>query len=107
MLYIGVTGDALLSGKSHRHLVQSYDAREASARAFVAALRPSLRVDTSQLTEAPPKAATSAAMTALVISRETLAGGRAVQAQRCAPPQLRCACFFAVLSRVARSTRVR
>jgi pantetheine-phosphate adenylyltransferase len=83
VLYIGVTGDALLCGKAHRHLVQSYEAREAAARAFVAALRPTLRCDTSLLSTAPPKAATLPDMHALVISRETHAGGQAVQAQRC------------------------
>lgn len=82
MLYIGVTGDALLSGKAHRHLVQSFEAREAAARSFVSALRPGLRVDTSELSSAPPKAATEAPMACLVISRETAAGGLALQAQR-------------------------
>ena len=77
-----MTGDALLSGKAHRHLVQSFGAREAAARGFVAALRPGLRVDTSELSAAPPKAATVAPMACLVISRETAAGGLALQAQR-------------------------
>ena len=84
VLYVGVTGDALLSGKAHRHLVQSFAAREAAARAFVAALRPGLPVEMSELSAAPPKAATLAPMACLVISRETAAGGRALQAQRAA-----------------------
>jgi phosphopantetheine adenylyltransferase len=84
VLYVGVTGDALLSGKAHRHLVQSFAAREAAARAFVAALRPDLPVEMSELSSAPPKAATLEPMACLVISRETAAGGRALQAQRAA-----------------------
>ena len=85
-LYLGVTGDALLSGKAHAHLLQSYEERLGCARAYLQALRPApapLRLDTSTLTAAPPKAATMETIQALVLSRETAGGAAAVQAQRC------------------------
>ena len=82
LLYLGVTGDSLLSAKNYAHLVQPYAVREACAVAYVRLLRPGLRVDSSTLSAAPPKAATLAHVQALVVSRETLAGGQAVQQQR-------------------------
>ena len=84
LLYLGITADALLHGKPYAALVQPAAARSAAAAAYLASVRPGLRVDASSLTGEPPKAVTHAHMQALVISRETAAGGEAVQAQRAA-----------------------
>ena len=39
-IYVGVTGDALLSSKKHRNLIQTYETRAAAAQWFLAATRP-------------------------------------------------------------------
>jgi len=82
VLFVGVSGDALLQGKRHAALVQPFAAREAAARAFLTAVRPGLRIESSELSEAAPKAATMAAMQCCVVSRETAQGGAALQQAR-------------------------
>ena len=78
-VFIGVTGDVLLSNKRHRDLIEPYEVRASKAKTFVAKTRPPtspLTVECGPLDESPPLAATVADMRALVVSRETLAGGR-------------------------------
>ena len=75
--------DELLRTKRMHHLVEPLQQRTAAAVAFIAAVAPQLRVETSALTGSPPKAVTFEAMQALVVSRETMAGAKAVQQQRC------------------------
>ena len=81
-LYLGVTVDELLRSKWMHHLVEPIEQRTAAAVAFIAAVAPHLRVETSALTGSPPKAVTFERMQALVVSRETLAGAKTVQQQR-------------------------
>ena len=82
-MFLGVTVDELLRTKRMHHLVEPLQQRTAAAVAFIAAVAPQLRVETSALTGSPPKAVTFEAMQALVVSRETMAGAKAVQQQRC------------------------
>ena len=84
-VYVGVTGDVLLRNKRHRDLIEPYEARAAAAASFVAKTRPPtapLAVKCGPLDDGPPLAATVADMRALVVSRETLAGGEAIQEAR-------------------------
>ena len=83
-VYLGVASDQLLANKKNAHLLWSFDRRAAAAADYVRAVRPSLDVEVSALVDpkAPPKAATMASITALVISRETVGGGRRVQEMR-------------------------
>jgi len=83
-VYLGVTCDAILAAKPYASLLQLFSHRADAAAAYLRRVRPSLRVDASELQEGPPKAATLDWMQALVISRETAAGGEAVQEQRAA-----------------------
>jgi len=82
--YVGVTGDKLLANKANAHLLWPYERRVAAATDFLRAVRPALHVETSALLDpaAPPKAATMESISALVISRETAAGGAKVQQMR-------------------------
>jgi pantetheine-phosphate adenylyltransferase len=82
--YVGVTGDKLLSNKANAHLLHTYEHRAYAAKDFLQSVRPSLTVELSALLEpaAPPKAATMPEITALVISRETVAGGAKLQQAR-------------------------
>ena len=84
-VFIGVTGDVLLSNKRHRDLIEPYEVRASKAKTFVAKTRPPtspLTVECGPLDDGPPLAATVADMRALVVSRETLAGGEAIQEAR-------------------------
>jgi pantetheine-phosphate adenylyltransferase len=82
--FVGVTGDKLLANKANAHLLHTYEHRSFAAKDFLQAVRPSLTVELSALLDptVPPKAATMPEITALVISRETVAGGIQVQQAR-------------------------
>ena len=88
-LYVGVTGEALLVNKSDKNKIQPYETRARNARRFLESVvaRPGFgdaktRVEIGPLDGAPPLASTVQDMCALVVSRETLAGAAAVNAQR-------------------------
>lgn len=88
-LYVGVTGEALLANKSDKNKIQPYETRARNARRFLESVlaRPGfgdakMRVEIGPLDDAPPLASTVQDMCALVVSRETLAGAAAVNAQR-------------------------
>lgn len=84
-LYVGVTGEALLANKSDKNKIQPYETRARNARRFLESVFPGhakMRVEMGPLDGAPPLASTVQDMCALVVSRETLAGAAAVNAQR-------------------------
>ena len=85
ILYIGVTGDVLLTNKRHRDLIEPYDTRANAAKLFVEKTRPRsspVEVRCGPLDDGPPLAATVEDMKALVVSAETLGGGETLQAMR-------------------------
>ena len=86
-LYVGVTGEALLANKSDKNKIQPARARAETRGGFssfsrVQVSRASMPVEIGPLDDAPPLASTVQDMCALVVSRETLAGAAAVNAQR-------------------------
>ena len=94
-LYVGVTGEALLENKSDKNKIQPYDARARNAERFLRSVlwcpdsepfgsrdASSVSIEVGPLDGAPPLASTVEDMRALVVSRETLAGAAAVNAQR-------------------------
>ena len=86
-LFVGVTGPALLGKKARAELLEPYEVRASRAEAFArACVRASeeepLDVRVGPLDASPPLAATTRAMTALVTSRETAAGGAAINDAR-------------------------
>lgn len=86
---MGIAADALLANKADGALIAPYDARVASAKSYLELVRPGLAVEVSALVDPkePPKAATDPECTGLVVSLETVEGGRAVQHMRsCEPP---------------------
>ncbi|KAG2443400.1 hypothetical protein HXX76_001758 [Chlamydomonas incerta] len=85
-VFVGITADALLAGKSHRELLQPYDTRAAEALSYLTAVRPGLAVEAGPLSDpkAPTLAELDPAMQALVVSVETLPGARAINAGRAA-----------------------
>ena len=83
-LYVGVTSASLLGNKAHGELVEPYDVRAKSAREFLAMCDPtsSVEVRVGPLDDGPPLAATVRDMSALVVSRETIAGAEALNDMR-------------------------
>jgi len=80
-LYVGVTSSELLAHKKHSHLVEPYETRAESARAFLRQCLPperSVDVRVGPLDASPPLAATIRDMHGLVISRETVSGAEAL-----------------------------
>lgn len=106
-VFIGVTGDVLLTNKRHRDLIEPYAVRASKASSFVAKTRPPtspLAIKCGPLDDGPPLAATVRDMRALVVSRETLKGGEAIQeARRSAGfPPLRVTCVGLVKGRAGK-----
>ena len=83
-VYVGVAGDALLAKKAHAEKLWPFERRSETAKAYLEACRPGIAVSLSALLDpkAPPKAATMSEITALVISRETVAGADKLAAMR-------------------------
>lgn len=85
-LFVGVTGEQLLASKRHAELLQPFPERAAAAVAYVRKVRPSksFSVDVGALLDPkePTGAETEEGMRALVVSRETVAGGEAINAGR-------------------------
>ena len=85
-IYVGIAGDELLKGKHFAELLQPFDARARGVREYLERVAPRLDLEFSQLLDpkAPPKAATLADITTLVVSHETVVGARKVEAMRAA-----------------------
>lgn len=77
-VYIGVTSPAMLRHKQHAELIESFDERAENARRFVLRTKPELLVTQSELTNSAGIAGVEPTLEALVVSRETLKGGNAV-----------------------------
>lgn len=85
VVFVGVTGDALLVNKRHRHLVQAYDDRADAAETFLRATRgptAAIELRVGPLDAGLPLAATVRDMDALVVSRETVAGADSINVAR-------------------------
>ena len=91
-LFVGVTGEALLANKSDKNKIQPYAKRAKDAERFLesvwcpdeknASILLKKNIKTGPLDGSPPLASTVEDMRALVVSRETLGGAAAVNAQR-------------------------
>ena len=85
-LFVGITGDKLLSSTRHAELLQPFEERAAAAVAFARRVRPAaaFAVDVGALLDPrePTGAETDGGMQALVVSRETVPGGEAINAGR-------------------------
>ena len=81
-IFVGIAGDDLLKKKKHAELLETFDQRSHHVVEFLQTSRPDLEVDVSTLSNAPPKAATIAEITGLVVSEETLPGAQQLQQMR-------------------------
>ncbi|KAL7754407.1 hypothetical protein RI367_000388 [Sorochytrium milnesiophthora] len=83
-LLCGVTDADLLRNKKVAHLVEPYNARVERVRDFLSRFKPAAKPHTFPLFEPNGPTVTDAAITALIVSRETEAGGAAINKQRLA-----------------------
>ena len=83
-VFAGVTSDALLANKARRELLQAYEERAAAAERYCLRVRPGLSVRTGALRDPkePTQAELDPEMQALVVSRETVRGGEAINEGR-------------------------
>jgi len=86
-LIIGITADALLASKSHAELVESYDHRAEAVTDFLSRHnapggRPPVELDPVRISDVYGPTAHDPLINALVVSRETVAGGDAINKLR-------------------------
>ena len=79
---IGVSRGALLSKKRYAEHLQSEETRCSAVKDFLATLRPGLDVSIQLIGDAYGPSVTDSRLTAIVVSEETLAGGKAVNEER-------------------------
>jgi phosphopantetheine adenylyltransferase len=83
-VFAGVTSDALLASKKRRELLEPFSLRAAAAETYTRRVRPCLSVRTGALRDPkePTQAELDPDMRALVVSRETVRGGEAINEGR-------------------------
>lgn len=82
-LWVGVTGSKLLTRKKHANLIASFDQRAEDVRSFVQQTKPDLpELRVQELEDAAGASGTDPGVQALVLTKETMKGGVAVNEQR-------------------------
>ncbi|KAJ6502408.1 hypothetical protein C8R45DRAFT_895810 [Mycena sanguinolenta] len=81
-LIVGVTSDALLTRKAHAAVLEPLPVRTAAVRAFLAQFKPGLEVDAVPISDVYGPTGWDANIQALVVSKETVDGGKAIAAHR-------------------------
>ena len=74
-LFCGIAGDALFKEKALRELIQPYGRRERVVRHFLSSIRPDVVYELSELTDGYGPSINDAAIQAIVVTEETVAGG--------------------------------
>ncbi|KAI0082835.1 Nucleotidylyl transferase [Panus rudis PR-1116 ss-1] len=88
-LIVGVTDDALLKNKANKHVLESIDTRCERVRQFLVLFNPTLVYDIVPINDVYGPTAWDPNIQALVVSRETLSGGKMidkVRAEKSLPP---------------------
>lgn len=75
-------GDALLRNKKHRDLMESFEERQQSVRQFCKTIGKQIDFQTGAINDIYGPTATEPSYQAIVVSMESLSGGRAVNAKR-------------------------
>lgn len=81
-LIVGVTDLELLKNKKHAGALESYDCRCYNVEKFLARLKPNLELRLVQLKDVAGPTGTVPEIKALIVSRETIAGGQTVNDTR-------------------------
>ena len=83
-IFVGVTSDKLLANKKNKHLLETYDVREAAAVDYMRRVNPFVAVTAGPLTDPkiPPIAATESGFEAIVVSEETISGAEEINRVR-------------------------
>lgn len=79
-VFVGITGDKLLSNKRNRDLLEKYDVRAQNAIDYIRRVNPQVEVTAGPLLDpkVPPIAATEADFDAIVVSEETVHGAEEI-----------------------------
>ncbi|KAI0320114.1 hypothetical protein OF83DRAFT_1106675 [Amylostereum chailletii] len=83
-IIVGVTDDALLVKKANKEVMESLDERIRRVRAFLELFKPGLVLDIVPITDVYGPTGWDPNIQALVVSRETLSGGAAIDKHRAA-----------------------
>ncbi|KAF8216290.1 hypothetical protein K438DRAFT_1796950 [Mycena galopus ATCC 62051] len=83
-LIVGVTSDALLTRKAHASVLQPLPTRTAAVRAFLSQFKPGLEADVVAISDVYGPTGWDANIQALVVSKETADGARAIATHRAA-----------------------
>ncbi|BGP26651.1 phosphopantetheine adenylyltransferase / dephospho-CoA kinase [Rhodotorula toruloides] len=81
-LIVGVSDDALLKNKKHRDLLDPLDVRIRNVESFVALIRPEVRCECVALQDVYGPTAHDPSIQALIVSKETKAGGDTINKLR-------------------------
>ncbi|KAG0673796.1 hypothetical protein C6P41_002830 [Kluyveromyces marxianus] len=81
-LIIGLTDQELLMNKKHKDMLEPFAVRSANVEAFLKALKPTLKIEMIAIRDVCGPTGTVPDIQALVVSRETLAGGEVVNKTR-------------------------
>ncbi|KAF7338180.1 CTP-transf-like domain-containing protein [Mycena venus] len=83
-LIVGVTSDTLLTRKAHASVLEPLPARTAAVRNFLALFKPGLEADVVPISDVYGPTGWDANIQALVVSKETADGARAIATHRAA-----------------------
>lgn len=81
-LIVGITDDALLVNKANKHVLESLDVRTSRIRAFLTRFKSSLEYDIVPITDVYGPTAWDPNIQAIIVSKETIAGGDAINKLR-------------------------
>lgn len=82
-LRLGVTSEVLLKGKKFREVIASFDDRSTTAKEFALRVKPTLpEIVITELKDPAGPTATDPSIEAIVVSKETAAGARAINERR-------------------------
>ncbi|CAH01677.1 putative pantetheine-phosphate adenylyltransferase [Kluyveromyces lactis] len=81
-LIIGLTNQELLANKQHKALLEPFSVRSANVEEFLKLLKPSLKIEIIAIRDVCGPTGTVPDIQALIVSRETLGGGKIVNKTR-------------------------
>mmetsp|Transcript_31685 Transcript_31685/g.53496 ORF Transcript_31685/g.53496 Transcript_31685/m.53496 type:complete len:195 (-) Transcript_31685:122-706(-) len=83
-LHVGIADGPLLSRKKHADLIEPFETRKAKVIQYVHSVNPSIQVNAMRLLDPAGTTLEDGALSALVVSEETLKGGQTINVARIA-----------------------
>jgi len=79
---VGISTGPMLANKEYAHLIQPLDVRRQAVEIFIKSVKPELKVETEPITDPYGPSIVDPALEAIVVSKETIKGGEAVNKKR-------------------------